>query len=160
MSSQPYLQLVGYKQWADQGLYQAAVRDFDRLDAEAAAILLRILDHIHVADRIFQHHLQGLAHPFRAPRSEIVPDIRRLADGTRETDAWYADYVAALPAADFDQPVDFTFTSGRPARMTRGEIVLHVCLHGAYHRGMAGLVLQKSGVSPNDDRLTDFLEAA
>jgi uncharacterized damage-inducible protein DinB len=68
-------------------------------------------------------------------------------------------YVDALSAGDFAQPVDFVFTSGAPARMTRGEIILHVCTHGTYHRGNAGVLLQKSGSSPYRDGITDFLEA-
>jgi uncharacterized damage-inducible protein DinB len=44
--------------------------------------------------------------------------------------------------------------------MTRGEILLHVCLHGTYHRGNAGLILLKNGIQPNLDAVTDFLEAA
>lgn len=44
--------------------------------------------------------------------------------------------------------------------MTRGEIILHVCLHGTYHRGNAGFLLQKNGIVPNNDRMTDFLEEA
>jgi uncharacterized damage-inducible protein DinB len=44
--------------------------------------------------------------------------------------------------------------------MTRGEILLHVCLHGAYHRGNAGAVLQLKGLKPSPDALTDYLEAA
>jgi uncharacterized damage-inducible protein DinB len=44
--------------------------------------------------------------------------------------------------------------------MRRGEIIMHVCLHGACHRGNAGILLQKNGIAPNDDRMTDFLETA
>jgi len=40
------------------------------------------------------------------------------------------------------------------------EIILHVCLHGTYHRGNAGIVLRKNGIAPKDDRMTDFLETA
>jgi uncharacterized damage-inducible protein DinB len=54
----------------------------------------------------------------------------------------------------------FAFTNGTPARTSRGEIILHVCLHGTYHRGNAGIVLQKNGIKPNDARMTDFLETA
>ena len=43
--------------------------------------------------------------------------------------------------------------------MWRGDMLLHVALHGTYHRGNAGILLQKNGVAPNDDRLTDFLGA-
>jgi uncharacterized damage-inducible protein DinB len=56
--------------------------------------------------------------------------------------------------------VDFVFTSGAPARITRGEILLHVCLHGTYHRGNAGVLLQKSGAPPYPDGITAFLEGA
>ncbi|MFT3803940.1 MAG: DinB family protein [Burkholderiaceae bacterium] len=159
MNSQPYASLVGYKQWADRGLCEVVTRNIDRLPESDAAILLRILDHIHVVDRVFQHHLQGLTPPYRAARSAVLPGVQDLVDGTREVDEWYAAYVDSLPAAEFEQPVDFSFTNGTPACMTRGEILLHVCLHGTYHRGNAGLVLQKNGVVPNDDRVTDFLGA-
>jgi uncharacterized damage-inducible protein DinB len=39
-------------------------------------------------------------------------------------------------------------------------IILHVCLHGNYHRGNAGILLQTNGISRNDDRMTDFVAAA
>jgi uncharacterized damage-inducible protein DinB len=78
----------------------------------------------------------------------------------RILDGWYVAHVATLTADDLAEPLAFTYTSGRPARMSRGEIILHVCLHGTYHRGNAGLLLQTSGIAPNDDRLTDFLEVA
>ena len=160
MTCHIFSQLVGYKRWADRGLHEVAGRSLDRLDAQDTAILLRILDHIHAVDRIFQHHLQGLPHGFQAARSGEMPDLETLARSAGEVDDWYVSHVAGLREADFDQPVDFAFTSGTRARMRRGEIILHVCLHGTYHRGNAGVILQKNGIAPNDDRLTDFLEAA
>ncbi len=160
MPSHPYSFLVRMKQWADLGLYETIARDGGRLDGVDAAILPRILDHIQVVDRIFQHHLQGRPHGFHAPRSEATPDIRTLAQASKETDAWYVSYVDSLSGRDFGEPVDFAFTSGKPARMTRGQIVLHVCLHGTYHRGNAGILLQKVGSALYEDAVTDFLEAA
>ena len=160
MTAQPYAQLIDIKQWADRGLYDVVSRNFDRLTAEEASIMLRIFDHIHVVDRIFQHHLQGLPHTFLAPRSEKMPELQTLADSAREVDDWYASYVGGLTEDDFEQPVDFVFTSGKPARMRRGEIILHVCPHGTYHRGNAGAVLQLKGLTPSRDAITDFLEAA
>ena len=160
MICQPYSQLIAYKRWADRGLFDVVSQNFDRLTKEDASIMLRILDHIHVVDRIFQSHLQGSPHTFKAPRSEELPQLQRLAKSVREIDDWYASYVGNLPQSGFDQSVEFVFTNGTPARMRRGEIILHVCLHGTYHRGNAGIVLQKNGIEPPDDRVTDFLEAA
>jgi uncharacterized damage-inducible protein DinB len=100
----------------------------------------------------------GLPHRFDAPRSQVVPELPTLARGVRDLDDWYVAYVGNSPMSDLDQSMDLAFTSGRSARMTRSEMLLHVCLHGTYHRGNAGIVLQKNGIVPNDDRLTDFLE--
>lgn len=160
MTTQPYPQLARYKQWADRGLYDVIAPNLGRLDTQDAAILLRILDHIHVVDTIFQHHLQGLPHGFAAPQSQDMPDFGALAESAKEVDDWYVSYAAHLPESEFDRPVDFVFTNGSAARMRRSDIILHVCLHGAYHRGNAGILLYKNGIMPKDDRVTDFLEQA
>ena len=117
MTHAPYSQLIEIKRWADRGLYDVVSRNFDRLTSEDAWLMLRILDHIHVVDRIFQHHLQGLPHTFQAPRSQEMPELQTLANGAREVDDWYASYVGGLTESDFEQPVDFVFTSGKPARI-------------------------------------------
>ena len=123
MPVQPYSNLIRCKQWADRGLRELVADKMDRLEAEDAIIVLRILDHFHVVDRIFQHHLLGLAHPFTGPRSDVLPDAETLAAGIREVDDWYVGYVDGLSAGEFDQPVDFTYTNGTPMRMT-GDVVV------------------------------------
>jgi uncharacterized damage-inducible protein DinB len=158
--SQPYSKLIAIKRWADRGLYAAVSRNFNQLGEEDRGLMLRILDHIHVVDRIFQHHLQGLPHSFQAPRSATMPDLQALATSAQDVGDWYSSYVDSLTERDFEQPLDFVFTSGKPARMRRGEIILHVCLHGTYHRGNAGALLQMRGLTPSRDAITDFLEDA
>ena len=160
MISHTYSQLIELKRWADRGLYDVVCENFERLPNEDASIVLRVLDHIHAVDRIFQHHLQGRPHTFKAPRSEQLPQLETLANSTREADDWYASYVGNLQQAELEQPLDFVFTSGTAARMRRSEIILHVCLHGTYHRGNAGILLQKNGIAPKNDGLADFLRTA
>lgn len=160
MTRLPYAQLVDIKRWADRGLCDAVRQNLDRLGEQETTILLRLLDHIHAVDRIFQAHLLGRPHAYQAPRSETPPPFETLAAGMGEVDAWYAAYVRDLAPDDFDESIDFHFTSGKPARMRLGEMLLHVCLHGTYHRGNAGAVLQLKGLSPGPDSITDYLEAA
>ncbi len=161
MTSLPYAQLIDIKRWADRGLYEAVRRNLDALPPEDVSIMLRILDHIHVVDRIFQHHLQGTPHDFLAPRSQGNAAVRG-AGGQRTRGRrlvrGLCRRVDRGPSSK--QPLDFVFTSGKPARMRRGEIILHVCLHGTYHRGNAGAVLQLKGLTPSRDAITDFLEEA
>jgi uncharacterized damage-inducible protein DinB len=122
--------------------------------------MLRVLDHVHTVDKIFQRHLQGLPHSYAAPRSDVMPELGALANSMRETDEWFVAYVDELSEPNLDEPIDFVFTSGKPARMTRGEILLHVCLHGTYHRGNAGALLQLREIAPSPDSITDYLENA
>ena len=156
--AQPHAQLIEMKRWADRGLYHVVAQNLERLTPEDAFLMLRILDHIHVVDRIFQHHLEGRPHAFQAARSEVMPEFAALMASAREVDDWYAAYAARLSAGELEQPVDFVFTSGKPARMRRGEVLLHVCLHGTYHRGNAGALLQLRGFTPSRDAITDYLE--
>lgn len=158
MIQSPYALLINVKRWADEGLYEAVIQNLGQLTTEETAILLRILDHIHAVDQIFQHHLRGLPHTYKAARSEEIPELQALASSAQEIGEWYASYVGNLTEKDLAQPIDFVFTSGKPARMTRGEIILHVCMHGNYHRGNAGVVLQLKGLTPGPDGVTDFLE--
>jgi len=160
MANTTYTQLIDIKRWADHGLYNAVEKSFDRLSSEDGFLMLRVLDHIHTVDKIFRHNLQGLPHTFSAPRSETMPELRALSQSAKEVDDWYADYVSGLSDGDLEQRLDFAFTSGKPARMTRGEMILHVCLHGTYHRGNAGALLQLRGLTPSRDAITDFLEDA
>lgn len=43
--------------------------------------------------------------------------------------------------------------------MTRSQMLLHVATHAAGHRGQIALLLQKNGLAPFSDRLTDFFDA-
>jgi uncharacterized damage-inducible protein DinB len=157
MTTQPYSLLIDMKCWADRSLYDAVTRNLERLSREDVALMMRILDHMHVVDRIFQHHLQGRPHSFRAPRSEEIAELPALAHSVEETDEWYSTYVSGLTPVELAQPIDFTFTSGKHARMQRSQILLHVSLHGNYHRGNAGALLQLRGITPGRDGVTDFL---
>ncbi len=160
MKHNPYTLLIEVKRWADQGLLDVVSREFEKLSEAERTIMLRVLDHIHTVDRIFQHNLQRLPHAFKAPRSESLPDLATLTAGMREVDDWYESYVRGLSPEDLAESIDFAFTSGKRARMTRGEMLLHVCLHGNYHRGNAGAVLQLKGLTPSRDSVTDYLERA
>src|SRR5699024_6477679 len=137
MMQTPYAQLLGMKRWADHDLYGVVSRNLDRLSDEDTDLMLRILDHMSVVDRIFQRHLQGQPHSFQTPRSETVPYLRELKGRIEEVDDWYLSYVTNLEGRDFEQEVRFAFTNGQRVTMCRGDILLHVCLHGAHHRGNA-----------------------
>jgi len=159
MLTLPYRTLIHYKRWATNGLNGVLASSLERLPADEQVIALRLLDHIQVVDEIFRHNLEAQPHGWQAPRSAELPSLDKLAREARATADWYADYADALPPEQMDETIAFSFSNGEPARMTRGEMLLHVAMHSAGHRGQVALLLQKNGIQPFSDRITDFLHA-
>jgi uncharacterized damage-inducible protein DinB len=159
MLTLPYRTLMHYKRWATNGLNSVIAENFDRIAADDRVLVLRLLDHIQVVDEIFSHNLQARPHGHVAPRSVELPSLDVLAKKAKSTGDWYADHADALLPEEVDEMIDFSFSNGEPARMTRGEMLLHVAMHAAGHRGQVALLLQKNGIQPWPDRLTDFLKA-
>jgi uncharacterized damage-inducible protein DinB len=154
-----YRTLMHYKRWATNGLNSVIADNLERLPAHEQNLVLRLLDHVQSVDEIFSRNLQARPHGYRAPRSAELPSFDTLASKARATADWYADYADALRPAAMDETIDFSFANGEAARMTRGEMLLHVALHAAGHRGQVALLLQKNGIQPWPDRITDFLKA-
>ena len=159
MFTLPYRTLIHQKRWATNGLHGVIAGNFDRVPADERVLILRLLDHIQVVDEIFRHNLEARPHGYTAPRSPELPSLDALARSARATADWYVDYADALNPEEVDEPIAFAFASGKPARMTRGEMLLHVALHAAGHRGQVALLLQRNGIEPWRDRITDFLRA-
>jgi uncharacterized damage-inducible protein DinB len=151
--------LIHYKRWATNGLNSVIAETLDRLPADERLLVLRLLDHIQTVDEIFRHNLEARPHGHKAPRSAELPSFDALANKARATADWYADYADALLPEEVDEAIAFSFANGDPARMTRGEMLLHVAMHAAGHRGQVALLLQKNGIEPWPDRITDFLRA-
>jgi len=157
MFTLPYRTLIHQKRWATNGLNGVLGANLARLPADEQVLVRRLLDHIQTVDEIFQHNLKARPHGHRAPRSAELPSFDALADKARAIADWYVDYADGLAAAEVDEPIAFAFSNGEPASMTRGEMLLHVATHGAGHRGQVALLLQKNGIQPYPDRITDFL---
>ena len=159
MLTHPYRTLMHSKRWATNGLNAVLAENLDRVPAEEQVLVRRLLDHIQVVDEIFRGNLEARPHGHQAPRSVDLPSFEALAGKARATADWYADYVDTLPPEKMDEAIAFSFANGEPARMTRGEMLLHVAMHAGGHRGQVALLLQKNGIQPFPDRITDFLEA-
>jgi uncharacterized damage-inducible protein DinB len=159
MFTLPYRTLMHYKRWATNGLNVVVADNFGRLPADEQVLVLRLLDHIETVDEIFSHNLEARPHDHHAPRSAELPSLDELATKGRSTADWYADYADALEPEKVDEVIAFSFSNGEPTSMTRGEMLLHVAMHAGGHRGQVALLLQKNGIQPFPDRITDFLKA-
>lgn len=149
--------LLQYKAWANQEL----LTDLNRLDsltqqAELHAAL-RILNHIHVVERIFAANLQGMSLNYSATNTAETPTLEVLHQAILETDRWYLDYAAGLSAEQLAERLNFNFVDGDIGCMSREEMLAHIVTHGGYHRGAVGRIMAQLQLAPPRDIYTRFL---
>jgi uncharacterized damage-inducible protein DinB len=149
--------LFKYKAWANDELF-ALLRTVDEgKHATERHTCIRLLNHIYTVDQIFAAHLQRKKHAITATNTVETPTLDALTNGVAALDRWYVDFVASLDAAALTESIEFVFTDGKNARMSREEMLMHVITHGGYHRGAVGRILLQIEVSPPPDSLTTYL---
>lgn len=152
--------LYDYNRWANEDLLGklALVDPVTQADARHTAI--RLVDHFHVVANIFAAHLSGTQHGYASDNTPDTPSLEALRVGVAATDRWYRDYVAQVTDEALAERVAFTFTDGDRGSMTRQEMLLHVALHAAIHRGEVCRLLVQLSVSPPWDTLAVYLHQA
>lgn len=152
--------LFRYKAWADAELMTLLCQPVDPLSETSRAQhhqALRLMNHIHVVDRIFIAHLAAQAHTYTATNTPETPTPAQLSWDMADTAAWLLDHASTLSPEVLSERVAFTFTDNDHGCMTRQEMLLHLHAHGTYHRGQAGQMLRQVGLVPPRELLTRML---
>lgn len=159
-SSTLLLSLFKYKAWANDELFA----ELDKLDPQARQaerhLAIRLLNHIHVVDRIFAAHLAGQPHAYTATNTPETPTLAELRDAVAQTDRWYVAYIEGLTPQQFEESLPFVFTDGANGLMSREEMLAHVATHGGYHRGAVGRIMAQAELPPPRDIFTVYLHRA
>jgi Uncharacterized protein conserved in bacteria len=135
--------------WADQRLLA-------RLEAAGRppAAAIRLYDHILNAERVWLTRLEGND----SSHLPIWTDPDSLAGMRERIEALRAGYercLSALDEAALDAELEYRNQTGKAFRNTVRDILLHVALHGQYHRGQINQLLRGSGLEPiNVDYIT------
>lgn len=139
----------------DRRLTEAVRDEVGEPGAEARSESLRLLAHLVYAERIWLDRIATGTSDHRVwPDPENPPKleaIRALQDGTlAEGRALLRDAATRLT-----RPVRYRNSSGTSFQAELGDILLHVGLHGAYHRGQVARALRQGGLEPvNTDYIT------
>ena len=113
---------------------------------------LRIAAHSLTAERIWLMRL----HNERVNGPPIWPTLSseacaRLADANAST---YRAYLDALTEPDMSRKIRYRNSKGTEYRTSVADVLTHVLLHSAYHRGQAATALRAAGAEPP---VTDFI---
>jgi uncharacterized damage-inducible protein DinB len=136
--------LYAHAAWADSLMCDAVLR-------EPQEDSYRELAHVIAAEEAWLARITG-----RVPGVALWPQPTPTALATlvEQVHAGYADLLARQTPQSLDETVSYTNSAGREFDTPLGEILLHVALHGQYHRGKVNLLLRQRGATPVP---TDFI---
>jgi uncharacterized damage-inducible protein DinB len=122
--------------------------------------MVHTLNHIYVVDLIWQAHLEGREHGLTARNTPDHPPLDELWQKQQVIDQWYVDWSDKATDAALAEPLTATLIGGNRVTMTRGEMLLHVVTHTAYHRGFVGDMLYEVPARPPVTDLPVYLQEA
>jgi uncharacterized damage-inducible protein DinB len=130
--------------WADAQSF-GAIRDHLGTQAEA----LQLFGHVLAAEEAWLARLES--RPQRCPvwPTLSVAECETLA---AENTRGYQQYCSKLTDSELESPVRYKNTKGDEYVNSVLDILTHVVIHGAYHRGqIARIIGRAGGQSPNTD---------
>ena len=151
------LSLYQCKAWANRELFVQIDKIDPQTQQKERHAVIRLMNHIYVVDQIFAAHLQGKAHGFTGVNTPETPELAILQASVSELDAWFLQLISELDSAALAEKISFTFTDGLAGCMSREEMLLHVAMHGSYHRGGVGKMLMQLPITPPRELYTTFL---
>lgn len=114
---------------------------------------LKILAHILSAERLWLERLRRQAQTMPVwPDSGIAQSQVQVAEGHR----LWQELLAGLSDAGLSQSANYKNSKGEPWSSTVQDVITHVLLHSAYHRGQIAILLREAGANP---AYTDFIHA-
>jgi uncharacterized damage-inducible protein DinB len=115
---------------------------------------LELLAHVLAAQQLWLDRLRR--RPQRLPvwPASSLEESEALAE--EMAGAW-SEYLNGLAPGGLEQRIDYTNTKGQRWVNSIGDVLHHVIVHSAYHRGQIAAAVRAAGHEP---AYTDFIEAA
>jgi len=136
-------------------MFWADARTLDLLNSVTSARTaeaMRLFAHVLGAERVWYARIQGdsTAHPVWPNWS--LEEMFAAAAANRLD---YEKLLERSTAADLDRVIEYRNTQGTPFRTRLSDVLIHVAMHGSYHRGQVAAAIRRDGGEPvNTDYIT------
>jgi len=144
--------LVDHLEWADAATLRA-LEDAPGSDTRA----LTVYGHVLGAEAVWLARIAGRPQDVAVWPTLSLDESRSL--GARNV----AELKALLQSADeggIEREIDYRNSAGQSFRSKVEDILLHVCLHGAYHRGQIAQMIRQGGGEPPPTDFIAFIRGA
>jgi len=149
--------LFRYKAWANSAFFDKLALMDPATQATDYVRAMRLMSHGYVVAAIFAAHLTGRQHAYQSDNLKETPELLSLRQAVAASDAWYLDYVRDVSPEQLGERIAFTFTDSDKGYMSREEMLMHVVLHGGYHRGEVVRILTRLSIETPWDTFAVFL---
>ena len=139
--------LFQHQAWADREIL-AALNDSDPRLAPAT----KLFGHIAAGESIWLSRISGRATECATPWQELSLELAR--DLANSNARGFLEFVEDLTEDRLSEILDYRTSKGDPMSTPLGDILLHVALHGSYHRGQIAAQLGALGLATPS---TDFV---
>jgi len=139
-----------YDEWANREVLKA-IRSAGGENKPANKRSLQLMSHIMAAERVWLDRLK------KQPQSVPVwpePDMAQCEAQAAELGGWWLAFLDLITAGDVSQSITYKNSKGEEWTSTIVDVLTHVVLHSAYHRGQIATHMRANGQTP---AYTDFI---
>lgn len=144
-----FTKLYEHLAWADRRVLQSL--------RAAHSVLKKDLDlysHILGSEHVWLSRIKGTTAKVAVWPTLTLDECQRLAD---ENAAGFNDLLSELTEESRGTPITYRNSAGEQYTSTLEDILTHVSLHGAYHRGQIAASIRAAGDTPSP---TDYIAFA
>jgi len=137
-----------YNSWANRTVLETI-----RADKTGNARSLQLMSHIIAAERVWLERLR------QQPQSVPVwpePDLTRCETEAADLDRRWYEYLELATAGDLWQTISYKNSKGESWTSAILDVLTHVIMHSAYHRGQIASHMRSIGQTPP---YTDYIHA-
>ncbi len=145
-AKQHFLRNFAYDHWANRECLSALSSA-----NPASPKVLRLIAHTLSAQKLWLERLQRVPQTVAVWPSSSIEDCTALAE--EMLSAW-KNYLTELPLADLENEIDYRNSKGESWSSRVEDVLTHVLMHSAYHRGQIALEMRAAGLQP---AYTDFI---
>jgi uncharacterized damage-inducible protein DinB len=144
--------LFDHLEWADARALEGL-----RADPGSDPRALELYAHVLGAEHVWLTRVRQ-----RPPRVAVWPTLSldQCSALAAENATGFRALLADLGGDDLAREVPYVNSAGQAFRSAIGDILLHVALHGAYHRGQVALVVRAAGGTPSPTDYIAFVRGA
>lgn len=141
-----FLKMFNYDHWANREFLTAL-----RGTTPAQPKALRLLAHTLSAQKLWLERLQRIPQSVAVWPGATLEECSTLAN---EMISLWAGYLNGLSPVGFEDAIDYRNSKGESWSSRVEDILTHVLMHSAYHRGQIALEMRAAGLQP---AYTDFI---